>query len=83
MTVFAAVKPTAGCEEIEALGTVAIFRSLVSCAGGLDLEPLDERSYLVTLAEDGKQTNVRMVGAGELAHLSDCLTAVRSDLSCP
>ena len=82
MSVFVAVKPTAGCEDLSSLVTVALFRALVSCAGGLGLDPIEEKAFLVSLAEIGDQGDMRMLEARELVRLGACLEEVGEDLGC-
>jgi hypothetical protein len=82
MSVFLAVKATPGCEDQTSLVTVQMFRELVSCAGGLDLDPIEEKSFLVSLAEIGVEGDMRKVEAAELSQLATCLEQLDELLEC-
>lgn len=82
MSVFLAVKATTGCEDVSSLVTVAFFRALVSCAGDLGLDPIEEKAFLVSLAGIGDQGGMEMLETRELVRLATCLEAVVEDLKC-
>jgi hypothetical protein len=83
MSVFLAVKAPPGCENGSSLVTVPLFRSLIACAGGLDLEPIGETAFLVSQAEiDGERAEMRPLAEGELEHLASCLPEVGEHLEC-
>jgi hypothetical protein len=83
MSVFLAVKAPPRCEGVSSLVTVPLFRSLVACAGDLDLEPVEEKAFLVSQAEvDGKRADMAALDADELGRLASCLPEVGGDLEC-
>jgi hypothetical protein len=83
MSVFLAVKAPPRCNGVSSLVTVPLFRSLVACAGDLDLEPVEEKAFLVSQAEvDGQRADMAVVDAGQLARLASCLPVVDENLEC-
>jgi hypothetical protein len=82
MSVFTSVKATAGCEQVSSLVTVPLFRSLVSCAGGLGLDQIRDKSFVVTLATDGESQNMRVLEDSEIAELAPCLVGLEESLDC-
>jgi len=83
MSVFVAVKAPQECEIESPLVTAALFRSLISCAGGLDLDPIEDRSFLVPQYEvDGRLPDMRVLDADELTRLGSCLAEVDENLNC-
>ena len=83
MSVFLAVKAPPRCDGVSSLVTVPLFRSLVACAGGLDLGPIEERAYLVSQAEiDGQRASMSALNAVELGGLASCLPVVDENLEC-
>jgi hypothetical protein len=83
MSVFLAVKAPTRCEGIPSLVTVPLFRSLVACVGDLDLEPVEEKAFLVSQAEvDRRRPDMRVLDAGQLGRLAACLPVVDENLEC-
>ena len=82
MSVFLAMKGSPGCENPSGLTSVAILRSLVSCAGGIDLDPIEDKSYLASLSEDGQETNMEKLDASELDRFAACLSKLDETLEC-
>jgi hypothetical protein len=81
MSVFVAAKTPPRCEEVSSLVTVVLFRMLVSCAGDLGLQPIDEKSYLFSL--DGSQPSfMRTLDAEEVARLAVCLGQLDETSQC-
>ena len=84
MSTFLAVKAPAECNTRSALVTVAILRSLVSCVGGLDLDPIEAKAFVVSRAEvDGRPADMRSLDARQLTRLQACLAARDLSLECP
>jgi hypothetical protein len=83
MSVFLAVKTPSGCENQTSLVTVALFRSLVSCAGDVDLAPIEASAFVVPPDEvDGGQGALRLLDVTELTALGSCLAEVDENLDC-
>jgi hypothetical protein len=83
MSVFLAVKAPPRCEDVSSLVTVPLFRSLVACAGDLDLAPVEEKAFLVSQAEvDGQRADMAVLDAGQLGRLASCLPLVDENLEC-
>ena len=83
MSVFLAVKTPSGCENQTSLVTVALFRSLVSCAGDVDLAPIEANAFVVPPDEvDGGQGALRLLDVTELTALGSCLAEVDENLDC-
>jgi hypothetical protein len=83
MSVFLAVKAPTRCEGVSSLVTVPLFRSLVACVGDLDLEPVEEKAFLVSQAEvDRRRPDMRVLDAGQLGRLAACLPVVDENLEC-
>jgi hypothetical protein len=81
MSVFVAAKTPPRCEEVSSLVTVVLFRMLVSCAGDLGLQPIDEKSYLFSL--DGSQPSfMRTLDAKEVERLAVCLAQLDETSQC-
>jgi Sulfatase len=84
MSTFLAVKAPTECDIRSSLVTVAVLRMLVSCAGGLDLDPIDDRAFVVSRAEvDGRPAAMMRLDAGELTRFGACLASHDLSLECP
>jgi hypothetical protein len=56
---------------------------LVACVGDLDLEPVEEKAFLVSQAEvDRRRPDMRVLDAGQLGRLAACLPVVDENLEC-
>ena len=82
MSVFLAMKAPSGCENPPGRTSVSILRSLVSCAGGLDLDPIEDKSYLTSLSEDGKTSNIEKLDASDLDRFAACMLSLDETLEC-
>lgn len=83
MSVFLAVKAPSRCDGVASLVTVPLFRSLIACAGNLDLDPIEDKAFLVSQAEvDGERADMAGLDAGQLGRLATCLPAVDESLEC-
>lgn len=80
-SVFLAINTPPGCENASSLVSVALFRSLVSCVGDLGLEPIEEKSYLLSLDND-QPANMRNLDTEEIEALARCLELLDEDLEC-
>jgi hypothetical protein len=83
MSVFLAAKPAPGCELDRHLVTLGVLRSLVSCAGGLGLSPLQERAFLLSVSGNDPQGSMRSLNTDELRRFANCLETLGEDLACP
>jgi hypothetical protein len=82
MSVFLAVKPTDGCENPASLVTLTLLRNLVSCAGDLGLDPVEDRSFLVSLTSGTAGVPMRRLDADDLQRFSRCLEEIDAELRC-
>ena len=82
MSVFLAVKPTEGCENPASLVTLPLFRTLVSCAGDLGLDPLEDRSFLVSITSGTAGVPMRGLDADDLQRFARCLEEIDAELRC-
>jgi len=83
MSVFLTAKPSPGCELERHLVTLGMLRSLVSCAGGLGLSPLQERAFLLSVSGNDPQGSMRSLDTDELRRFANCLETLGEDLACP
>jgi len=84
MSTFLAVKAPPECDTRTSPVTVAVLRSLVSCVGDLDLDPIDSQAFVVSRAEvDGRPAEMRPLDAGQVTRLANCLGATNLSLDCP
>jgi hypothetical protein len=81
-SVFLAVNAPPGCENVSSLVSVALFRSLVSCVGDLGLEPIEEKSYLLSLVDD-QAASMRTLDTEEIEALANCLELLDGTSSAP
>jgi Sulfatase len=83
MSTFTAVKAPPECGSQTSVVTIAIFRDLISCSTGLDLEPIETQAFVVSrTAVDGHPAQKRSIDESEVRYLAACLSRLGEDLEC-